>query len=278
MSIDFQLNRFIAVLTLAGLYFAYFQWKSYKAIKRINILKTLKKQLECLGPWMSMDNNGYVGKPKPQELFDNLNPYKWICNTASDLLAQINLIDGLDNIPEKILGEINQLHYDLIRIRDISEYRTDIINSIPEVSLAMNLFWVRASKKNEPKDKLAKLDNLIESVRNKEFRKKLKKQRQLLAGLFELTHYYIIGNNIKKDAQNARLHHERISKWVDQEIYASRWYLNFEFILIHIFLFFAFANLLFYYYKFDQNFINFIFCPIYLFCSGVFYWLTFKFS
>ena len=107
------------LLTLLALYFAYYQWVKTAREKRNHLLKVLKVQLDCLGPWMGSTGSGYGEELTEEQKFDNANPFKLIYETSSEALITLNMLDNITNVEEETIGELNQLYYDLVRIKII---------------------------------------------------------------------------------------------------------------------------------------------------------------
>ena len=126
---NINIENLTFLLTLLALYFAYYQWTKNAREKRNHLLKVLKVQLDCLGPWMGSTGSGYGEELTSDQKFDNANPFKLIYETASEALINLNMLDNITNIDENIIGELNQLYYDLVRIQNINKFRSDYVLS-----------------------------------------------------------------------------------------------------------------------------------------------------
>jgi len=194
------------ILTLVSFYFAYYQWKKHSREKRIHLLKVLKIQLDCLGPWMGTTGQGYGDELTEEQKFDNANPFKLIYETASDALINLNMLDEMNNVPDEIIGELNQLYYDLIRIENIQNFRNMYI-----------VGDIKTSNKLQKKISEYLCNNDIPSIND--FRNSIKGSGEeiMLKRLLEygkVLHCDVIGN---KD-RSARQHWEKLNKWVNEQL------------------------------------------------------------
>lgn len=200
-----QINLMTFILTLISFYFAFFQWKKTIREKRIHLLKIIKVQLDCLGPWMGVPGHGYGDDLTEDQKFDNANPYKLIYETASEQLISLNMLDEMNNVSNEIIGELNQLYYDLIRIINIQNFRNTYITSD-----------IKTSNSLSKKLKQYKCENSIISI--SDFSKSLKENEKIM--LERLLHYGkvlhcdVIGN---KD-RSARQHWEKLYAWANNQL------------------------------------------------------------
>lgn len=193
------------IITTVAFYFAYYTWHRINKEKRIHLLKILKTQLECLGPWMSSDRYGYGNELTENEKFAETNPTKLIYETAREPLAGTLQLESISNVPKHIIGEAYQLYYDLVRIKNIQDFKIGYINSQPLLALKL-LKKLRAYK----------LEN--SSLCFCDFRKTLKEGEKEMSDTLvhwgTEIHCKVIGN---KD-RAARQHWEKINTWVDGEL------------------------------------------------------------
>ena len=109
----------------------------------------------------------------------------------------------MSQVPEEIIGEINQLYYDLKKIESIQDYRNQLASSDLKTALSL-IKNVNSCKK--------------EVTTFKDFLKQLPENEKGLALLLldygKILHCQIIGNK----GHGARQHWERIYKWVVEEI------------------------------------------------------------
>lgn len=192
------------IFTISGLYFAYYQWNKTIKDKRRHLIKILKKHLDCLGPWMSSNNEGYSQELTEEQKFDNANPYKLIYDTAANPLISTTILESISDVPDEIIGEIDQLYYDLIRIKNIQDFKNLIVASQPKLSRQIKI----------------KLDNFIATNKKIcfcDFIKTLTKNEFFLINIIiqygSVLHCQVIGN---KD-HGARNHWEKIMDWVKEE-------------------------------------------------------------
>ena len=90
-----------SIVTLLGFYFAYFQWFRVNREKRIHLLKLLKIQLDCLGPWVGSSGSGYGQELTESQKFDNINPSKLIFDTGSSPLINSTLLEQMSVLPNQ---------------------------------------------------------------------------------------------------------------------------------------------------------------------------------
>lgn len=129
------LSNWSLMVAIVAFYFAYFQWESDKRERRSNLIKALQKQLECLGLWVGAE---YGKSLTPAQKLDNSDPYKTIYDTASGQLTNLINYESITNIPENIIGEINELYYDLVRINNIQNLRNTMASSLPHIAFSIS--------------------------------------------------------------------------------------------------------------------------------------------
>jgi len=192
------------IFTISGLYFAYYQWNKTIKDKRVHLLKILKNQLDCLGPWMGVPGSGYGQELTEEQKFDNINPYKLIYDTAANPLISTTILESISDVSIEIIGEIDQLYYDLIRIKNIQDFKNLIITSQPKLSRQIKI----------------KLDNFIATNKKIcfcDFIKNLTKNELFLVNILvqhgAVLHCQVIGN---KD-HGARNHWGKIMDWIKEE-------------------------------------------------------------
>jgi len=191
------------MLALLGFYFVYFQWFKTNREKKIHILKILKAQLDCLGPWVGSTGSGYGSELTKLQKFDNINPFKLIFNTGSSPLIDSTLLEQVSEVPEEIIGEINQLFYDFKRIESIQNFRNQLVASDVKLSTAIK----------------EKIENCkIETTTFEDFLDKLTENERSFVSILltygQFLHCNIIGNK----HHGARQHWEKVYQWVIEEI------------------------------------------------------------
>ncbi|HUV47044.1 MAG TPA: hypothetical protein VMW29_02820 [Candidatus Bathyarchaeia archaeon] len=198
-----NLNIIIFIVTVFGFYFAYFQWFKINREKKIHLLKLLKVQLDCLGPWVGSTGGGYGDNLTKSQKIDNANPFKVIYTTGSSPLIDSTLLEQMSEVPERIIGEINQLHYDFKRIESIQSYRNLLTSSDIKLSTSVR-------KKSEACDwNTTTFENFFTSLPPKE-----KDFVAILVSYGKALHCDVIGNV----NHGARQHWEEIQKWIRGEI------------------------------------------------------------
>lgn len=191
------------VITISGFYFAYFQWYKTNRERKFHLLKVLKVQLDCLGPWVGSTGDGYGNDLTEEQKFDNADPSKVVYLTGSTPLIDSTLLEQMSDVPEDIIGEISQLYYDFKRIESIQEYRNLLTSSDIKLSLTI---------KRKHRDAIYNL------VGYNEFIKLLSKNEkdfvQLLVSYGKTLHCDVIGNK----SRSARQHWEKLQEWVKNEM------------------------------------------------------------
>ena len=198
-----NIDKITFFITVIGFYFAYYQWFKNRRDKKKHLLKLLKVQLDCLGPWVSSDNEGYGNELTKNQKFNEANPSKLIYQTGSSLLIDSNLLEQMSDVPEEIVGEINQLYYDFKRIESIQKFRNDLVTS--DVILSSSIL-----------DKLNSYDKKVTTFES--FLHELSKNEMWIVSMLvsygEVLHCKVIGNKHR----GARLHWERTREWVLNEL------------------------------------------------------------
>ncbi len=207
----FRMNNYYAgitdfltfIITITGFYFAYFQWFKSNRERKFHLIKLLKVQLDCLGPWVGSNDEGYGRELSESQKYDNANPTKVIYRTGSSPLINSILLEQMSDVPEYIIGEISQLHYDFMRIESIQEYRNLLTSSNIKLSSSIKQKHKKALYQSQPYD---------------DFLKTLTKEEgnlvQTLVNYGKTLHCDVIGNRSK----GARLHVENIKLWINTEI------------------------------------------------------------
>lgn len=203
---DITIDQASFIITLIALYFAYFQWKKTSREKRLHLLKVLKIQLEGLGPWMGTTGSGYGEELNEDQKFDNANPFKLIYETGTEPLININMLDEMNNVPDEIIGELNQLYYDLVRIKNIQNFRSLYITSDIKMSNSLAI----SIKDYVCKTKCKSMNEFCNTI--KDMDEKIMLDRLLHYG--KVLHCDVIGN---KD-RCARQHWEKLYKWVNDQL------------------------------------------------------------
>ncbi|KKQ38277.1 MAG: hypothetical protein US54_C0013G0005 [Candidatus Roizmanbacteria bacterium GW2011_GWA2_37_7] len=194
------------LLTLLALYFAYYQWVKTAREKRNHLLKVLKVQLDCLGPWMGSTGSGYGEELTEEQKFDNANPFKLIYETSSEALITLNMLDNITNVEEETIGELNQLYYDLVRIKNIQAFRNGYILSDIDTSNAL----AKKIKDYLCNNQIKSFIKFVKTVG--EENEKIMLERLVRYG--KILHCEVIGN---KD-RAARQHWEKLQGWVKKEL------------------------------------------------------------
>jgi len=211
------------LLTLIGFYFAYFQWIKTTREKRVHLLKVLKVQLDCLGPWIGFEGYGYGEELTLEQKFENANPFKLIYDTASEALINLNMLDSLASVDENIIGELNQLYYDLVRIKNIQNFRNlyifGDINTSCELARKINEYVCN--------NKIKSMDEFVKIIKSE--REKEMLERLLTYG--KVLHCDIIGNKDK----SARQHLEKLKNWTQKELIPKDDYVFIMFTFIVLF-------------------------------------------
>lgn len=203
---SFTIDGLTFLLTLLAFYFAYYQWVKHARERRTHLLKALKVQLDCLGPWLGFPGYGYGDELTEDQKFDNANPYKLIYETASEALVNLNMLDNITNVDEIIIGELNQLYYDLVRIKNINAFRNNYALSAIETSNNIS----RKLQEYLCKTSMKSLIEFIETLTDED--EKVMVQRLVNYG--KVLHCDVIGN---KD-RSARQHWEKLQHWVVIEL------------------------------------------------------------
>lgn len=231
MNLD-DLNLITFIVTLLAFYLAYFQWFTINRQKRLHVLKVLKVQLDCLGPWVGTESDGYETELTKEQKFDNANPFKVIYTTGSSPLIDSTLLEQMSDVKEEIIGEISQLYYDFKRIETIQEYRNQLTSNGIKMSLEVR----------EALDSFNQSENTFE-----EFLKKLNEPEKQFVEILErygkVLHCVVIGNK----SHGARQHLEKIYKWLDNElvVYKKPQYVFIVVTLVVFLLVLIFLNLRF---------------------------------
>ncbi len=197
------------LLTLIALYFTYFQWKKTTREKRIHLLKVLKTQLDCLGPWMGTSGEGYGEELTEDQKFDNANPFKLIYNTASESLISMNSFDEITNVDISIIGELNQLYYDLVRIQNIQNFRNLYITSDIKISKSLAGKLGEYCCNNNYKS-MQKFSNTISNTEEQAMLHRLLHYGKVL-------HCEVIGNKNRAGRQ----HWEKLNEWASSQLKPS---------------------------------------------------------
>jgi len=109
----------------------------------------------------------------------------------------------MSDVPEKIIGEINQLYYDFKRIESIQSYRNLLTSSDIKLSTSVK-------KKIESCDwNITSFENFLAGLTTKE-----RYFVMILISYGKILHCDIIGNM----NHGARQHWEEIQKWTQEEI------------------------------------------------------------
>lgn len=227
-----NINTISFILAVIAFYFTYFQWHKNRNEKRVHLLKILRVQLDCLGAWVSSESIGYGNELTEHEKFDNANPFKFIYETASDPLISTTLLEEVSNVPHNLIGEIGQLYYDLIRIKNLQDIRSKLVFS--ELTVANNLSSAISTYLST---------NNVYSY--SQFTNSLKPDEKLLSDRLvsygEIIHCSVIGNKL----HGARQHWDIISDWVNKESIAKiSWeFLCITFLAVFILLLVGFSSL-----------------------------------
>jgi hypothetical protein len=193
----------VLLVTLSGFYLAYFQWFKSSRERKNHLLKLLKVQLNCLGPWVDSEGEGYGKELTEKEKFENANPFKLIYQTEHTPLINSTQLEQMSGVPEDILGEISQLIYDFKRIERIQEYKNLLTST--NLNLSLN---VKEKLKDAECKHLTYIDFLkLLSNREKQFVLTLVRYGEIL-------HCNVIGNK----ERSARKHWELSIKWVLNEL------------------------------------------------------------
>lgn len=125
-----NINLITLMITMIGFYLAYYQFFKINKDKKSHLLKLLDGQLDCLGVWVGTDSgNGYGDELTEEQKYQNALPSKVIYDTGSAPLINSTILESMNNVPNEIIGEINQLYYDLKRIESIQSYRNQLTSS-----------------------------------------------------------------------------------------------------------------------------------------------------
>lgn len=203
------INILTLVITLFGLYFAYFQYFRITKERRRHLLKVLDGQLDCLGVWVGSDNgNGYGDELTEEQKFNNALPSKIIYNTGSSpLIDSTTILEAMADVPDQIIGEINQLYYDVKRIESIQNYRNLLTSSDIKTSISMNQKILNYRKENP---QLPFHHFLMTYKNDNDFEKRFFEQ---LVSYGQTLHCAVIGNKNKGACQ----HWTKIKDWIKKE-------------------------------------------------------------
>lgn len=204
------LNILSLLITLLGFYFAYFQYFKVTKERKKHLLKVLGGQLDCLGVWVGSDNgNGYGDELTEEQKYGNALPYKVIYNTGSSpLIDSTTILEAMVDVPDFIIGEINQLYYDLKRIESIQNYKNLLTSSDLKLSNAITRKIINYQKENP---QLPFHHFLLDAFNNNDDLEK--RFIEQLVSYGHTLHCEIIGNKNKGACQ----HWTKIRDWIKDE-------------------------------------------------------------
>lgn len=197
------------IITLAGFYFAYFQYFKVTKERKRHLLKVLDGQLDCLGAWVGSDNgNGYGDELTEEQKYNNALPSKVIYNTGSSPLIDSTILEAMANVPVSIIGEINRLYYDLKRIESIQNYRNLLTSSDLKLSNSINQKIINYQKANPQ----SPFHHFLMTLKDKDDDLEKRFIEQLVS-YGQTLHCTIIGNKNKGACQ----HWTKIKDWIKNE-------------------------------------------------------------
>lgn len=203
-----NVNVITLLVTITGFYFAYFQYFKVKKERKRHLLKVLDGQLQCLGPWVGSENgNGYGDELTEEQKYANALPSKVIYNTGSSPLIDLTILESMADVPDEIIGEINQLYYDLIRIESIQNYR----NLLTSSDLVLSDFVEQRVLNYRFANPQLPFHHFLLTLKNKDNLKK--RFIEQLVSYGKTLHCVVIGNRNHGACQ----HWTKIKEWIKEE-------------------------------------------------------------
>lgn len=116
----------VGAVTILGILIAFVQYRNEKFIQKINLIKSVKAQMNELGPWASYENEGWKNPPTIAQDLRYMRTFDVIFDMNSNVTEQLLLLPGVENFSDKFIANVANFNQNIYRIRSLINFRNEL--------------------------------------------------------------------------------------------------------------------------------------------------------